>query len=285
MAKADGDKDMYEPIFKLERTGIQIDYHTAEERRYPAHWHSAIELIYILNGNAIMMVEGKKYPVISGEFILIDSNVIHEFRYARQSMMVVLHFSRNSMKNLMPDLNKYVFHCTRETIEKSQLEPYLRICDLLKKLPPLFFLQPTGYMVKGQSIAMEIFFELLNHFAEEKDSAQKTDKEDILERMGEIAEYINVHHAEAISLEDIASQFYLSREYFSRFFKKNMGVTFTQYLNQVRLMYIYQDICNTQAGVLESAESHGFTNYKLFSRMFREIYGCTPREARRDSNN
>ena len=64
---------MYEPIFKLERTGVQIDYHTAEEKRYPAHWHSAIELIYILNGNAIMMV--------------------------------VLHFSRNSMKKFMPDLS------------------------------------------------------------------------------------------------------------------------------------------------------------------------------------
>ena len=31
---------------------------------------------------------------------------------------------------------------------------------------------------------------------------------------------------------------------------------------------------------MEIAEKHGFTNYKLFNRMFHEIYGCTPREIR-----
>ena len=275
---------MYEPIFKLEQTGVWITYHTAEKKRYPAHWHSSIELIYILNGSAAMLVEGKRYPAVAGEFIVIDSNVIHELRYERQSMMVVLHFSRNSMKNYVPDLYKYTFQCTRETLEKEKLKAYLEICDLLKKLPPLYFMQPVGYKIKAQSVSMEIFFELLNHFAEKRDSSRKPDKNDILERLGEITEYIDVHHAENISLEDIATHFYLSREYFSRFFRKNMGVTFTRYLNQVRLMYVYQDICNTKTGILELAEDHGFTNYKLFNRMFREIYGCTPREVRKEND-
>lgn len=112
---------------------------------------------------------------------------------------------------------------------------------------------------------------------------QKSEKNEILERLGEITEYIEIHHAETISLEDISSYFYLSREYFSRFFKKNMGVTFTHYLNQVRLMHIYQEICNTQTGIMELAEKHGFTNYKLFNKMFHEIYGCTPREVRKEN--
>ena len=273
---------MYEPIFKLEQTGVEMRYYTNEVGQYPPHWHSAIELVYVLNGNAIMMIEGKKYPVVPGEFIVVDSNVMHEFRYERQSMMTVLHFSRNSMKNFVSELDRYVFHCARETMKKEQLDAYFKICELLKELPPLSLTQPIGYKIKGHSVAMEVFFELLTNFAEYDSDTERSEKADTLERLDAITEYIELHHAQDISLEEIASHFYLSREYFSRFFKKNMGVTFTRYLNQVRLVHIYHDICNTQAGIIESAERHGFTNYKLFNKMFHEIYGCTPREVRRE---
>lgn len=275
---------MYEPLFKLERTGIEIHYYTNARKRYPVHWHPAVELIYILNGNGTMMIEGKGYPIVSGEFIVIDSNIIHNFHYERQSMMVVLHFSRSSMKNFVPELDEYTIQCSKGILRKEQLKPYLKICDLLKELPPLYIMQPVGYKIKCHGIAMEIFFELLNSFGEKRDPVQKSEKKDVLERLGEITEYIENNHAETISLEDIASYFYLSREHFSRFFKQNMGVTFTHYLNQVRLMHIYQEICSTQTGILELAEKHGFTNYKLFNRMFHEVYGCTAREVRRENN-
>ena len=39
----------YEPLFELERTGVQMEYCTNSPIVYPVHWHSAIELIYILN--------------------------------------------------------------------------------------------------------------------------------------------------------------------------------------------------------------------------------------------
>lgn len=195
-------------------------------------------------------------------------------------MMLMIHFSRSSMKNFIPNLDRYRFACTKETLQKDQLDTYLKICELLKGLPPMYVMQPEGYRLKSQAIAMEIFFELLNHFAYEKESTQKLEKDTVLERLGEMTEYIELHHREPITLEQISSHFYLSREYFSRFFKQNMGVTFSRYVNEVRLMHIYQDICNSRKGVMELAEEHGFTNYKLFSKMFRETYGSTPREVR-----
>ena len=274
---------MYDPIFELECTGVQMFYHTNEKKRYPVHWHSAIELIYILNGNATIVIEGVNYPVVSGEFIVIDSNQIHEFCYERESMMILIYISRSSMKYFIPELDEYAFCCAKRSIKKEQLDAYLRICDLMKELPPLYIMRPTAFKVKSHAIAMEIFYELANHFIEKRANVKSTARGEVLERLGEITEYIDTHHAETVSLEDIASHFHLSREYFSRFFRKNMGFTFIKYLNQVRLMHVYQDICNTQTGILELAEKHGFTGYKMFSQLFREVYGCTPREVRRDN--
>ncbi len=274
----------FEPLFELERTGVQMKYYTNIPIIYPVHWHSAIELIYILNGNARIMIEGKDYPLTAEEFAVIDSNQMHRFKYLRESMMIVMHFSRSSMKNFVPLLEKYHFHYTKETLEKAQLKPYLKVCDLLRGLPPLYIMQPIDYKIKCHAIAMEVFFELLNHFASQEESVQKTEKSEILNRLEKITDYIEEHHAEQLSLGQIASHFFLSREYFSRFFKKNMGVTFIRYLNQVRLMHIYQDICNTATGIMELGELHGFNNYKLFNKMFHEIYGCAPRDIRRDNN-
>lgn len=131
---------MYDPIFDLEQTGIQIHYYTNERKRYPVHWHSAIELIFILNGNATIIIEGIEYPVISGEFLLIDSNQVHEFCYERESMMIVMYFSRSYMRNFVLDLDQYTFCCAKRVLKKEQLEAYLRICDFMKELPPLYII-------------------------------------------------------------------------------------------------------------------------------------------------
>ena len=111
-------------------------------------------------------------------------------------MMVMIHFSRNSMKNFIPELEQYHFHCTKETLKKEQLDGYLAICDMLKKLPPLYVMQPVGYKLKSQAVAMEVFFELLNHFSSRESQVQATGKTEILERLGEITEYIELPGAD-----------------------------------------------------------------------------------------
>lgn len=83
---------------------------------------------------------------------------------------------------------------------------------------------------------MDILFQLLNFYALPNKGKSFVEKESLLERLTEITEYIDMHHAEELSLERIASYFFLSREYFSRFIKDKMGVNFLYYLNQPRLI-------------------------------------------------
>ena len=53
-------------------------------------------------------------------------------------------------------------------------------------------------------------------------------------------------------------------------------MTFLEYVNSIRLSHIHQDLLNTNYSISELLERHGFTNYKLFSKMFRDTYGCSP---------
>ena len=90
---------------------------------------------------------------------------------------------------------------------------------------------------------------------------------------------------EEISLQDAADELGLNREYFCRFFKQNTGISFIRYVNQVRINHIYQELLHSDEGIQEITERHGFYNQKLFYRMFKERYECTPRELRSMARN
>ena len=60
-----------------------------------------------------------------------------------------------------------------------------------------------------------------------------------------------------------------------------MGITFLEYQNELRLSYIYQDIISTNDAIKDILERHGFSNYKLFRRIFYEHFEATPTEIRK----
>ena len=274
---------LYEQLYRLEKTGIDIKYLTMGGEFTPSHWHAAIEVVYILNGYGTIMTEGKNCLVKSGDLFIIDSNQIHEMKCSSASMMIILHYSRSRMKNYVPDINDYLFDHVENYTDQTNAASYETIYSLLRQLIPLYFKQPLGYELKSQSIAMDILFQLLNSFARPNKGKSLVDKNSLLERLAEITEYIDLHHTEELSLDRIASHFFLSREYFSRFFKDKMGVNYLRYLNQIRIMYIYHDICNTNKGIMELMTDHGMRNYKIFNKMFHEIYNCSPSDVRRAS--
>ena len=60
-----------------------------------------------------------------------------------------------------------------------------------------------------------------------------------------------------------------------------MEITFLEYQNELRLSYIYQDIISTDDPIKDILERHGFSNYKLFRRIFYDHFEATPTEIRK----
>lgn len=101
-----------------------------------------------------------------------------------------------------------------------------------------------------------------------------------LSRFKELIDYVELNYREPIGLKEAASFVALNSEYFCRSFKKFTGFTFMEYVNMVRLTHIHRDILDTDDNITVIQERHGFTNYKVFNRMFKEAYGCTPSKLR-----
>ena len=196
-------------------------------------------------------------------------------------MGISIYVSREFLKKYVTDLDVCHLECSRETLEREKLDSYLKICEMMKEMPRMYILQPVGYKMRCEAIVMEVMFLLLNDFCTREVETEDVKDARVRERLNEITNYVREHYREPISLEAVASEVGLSREYFCRFFKQHMGINYARHVNLVRLVHIYDDIVNTQDNIMVIAEKHGFTNYKLFTRMFREIYGCTPSSVRK----
>ncbi len=91
-------------------------------------------------------------------------------------------------------------------------------------------------------------------------------------------DYINQHYSEELSLVRLAENVNKSTSYFSCIFKKEMGVNFNEYLNQVRIRKAKELLRVPDAVIYEVSEKTGFSDYKYFTKVFKKQCGCSPSE-------
>lgn len=91
-------------------------------------------------------------------------------------------------------------------------------------------------------------------------------------------DYMNQHYGEDITLKGLAEEVNKSSSYFSCIFKKEMGVNFNEYLNQVRIKNAGELLRKPDVVIYEVAEKTGFHDYKYFTKVFRKLCGCSPTE-------
>lgn len=96
----------------------------------------------------------------------------------------------------------------------------------------------------------------------------------------EIVKHINENYHSDISIQSIARSFYMNPNYLSQLFKRELNVTFTEYLTQVRLRQARLLLATTSLTIGEIADSVGFRDYFYFIRLFKKYEKITPRQYR-----
>lgn len=94
----------------------------------------------------------------------------------------------------------------------------------------------------------------------------------------QIIEYIQANYNKDISIEDISKRIFLTPNYLSNIFSKNMGENFTKYLVRYRIEKAKELLRTGKYKVYEISEMVGYKNTDYFSRIFKEYSGVTPSE-------
>lgn len=122
-----------------------------------------------------------------------------------------------------------------------------------------------------------IVFQLLSRFF--KQGQSKIEMED--NRIAKTVLYIRKHLNEAIELKKLAEISCLSKDHFIRLFKKELGTTPLQYINQKKIEKAQLLLITEELAVKEIAFQLAFDDYSYFNRLFKKTTGVTPQEYRR----
>ncbi len=261
-------------------------YHVTEiHPRYNMihHWHNECEFILVRQGNFQLSVDGKEYNLTQGDCALIVGGSLHGgtpdscvYDCLVFDMTTLLKCSQTCALAMQPILNheKRLSPVFRGDSEPAQ---YARdiIDTMLKK--------SNGYefFVQGKLLCMLGSIIKSNTYYAEKDIPASDIKK--IRKFKKVIAYIEQHYREQITLEEMAKQCGMNRNYFCRAFKEYTKKTPIEYLNYYRIESACEQIVGTEEKLIDIAMNCGFNDYSYFIKVFKSQKGVTPRDFCRKS--
>lgn len=258
------------------------------------HTHDYIELAYVVEGAFHQKILGNNIVFQKGELCLVDKNCLHQ-DYLREEPAVILFlgmsndmFSEIMDENIttqkiiaflqsalmkQKDVRQYL-HFTPGNTVGHEIEDYFYL--LLKELHE----RNVGYRYICKGILLRIFRILSTEYDFSLSGEQRRTMSWIV--FEEVSEYIQRNYAH-ITIQELADTFHFQEDYFNRLIKNNTGLTYSAYVQQIRLERAEQLLTDTQKSVEEISEIVGYHNKGYFYKIFREKYGTTPSRYRKNS--
>ena len=249
------------------------------------HVHPELELVYVNGGTGKRHIGNQVSYYQNGDLIFLGSNLPH-FGFTdrltgnksetviqmRQEFLGEHFFDIPEMQSIRKLLERsqqgIVFHGKTKRRVGAKMEklinkePFERIISLLKIMHDLA--QSKEYsLLNSERIAIEI---------EPQDNR----------RMNQIFAFVRENFQQSIPLSDIADQVSMTVPAFCRYFKKISGKTFTQFVNEYRLVHAVKLLSEQPLSITEICYQSGFNNFSHFNKQFREFTGKTPSSYRNE---
>ena len=271
-----------------------VDFSPKFHTRIRWHWHTELEFVFVVKGQARFLVAETEYILKAGQGLFINTNTMHSVAecegYCCTYYSVVFHSSLllGSMESALstkylsivlnsPDL-RYLL------LDQSNAEQQL----ILSHLRNLVQLDPTDIFdyeleCKVQLLELWIFLlKYLYHIHETISSRHPKQSLDEL-RAKEAINYIESHFAEPITLDDIAAAVHISTSECCRCFKRCIKLSPFEYLMRYRIFMSTNLIQHEKTASISSVASRtGFNSSSYFNKLFRKYIGCTPTEYKKE---
>jgi AraC-like DNA-binding protein len=229
------------------------------------HLHDFFEIEFIISGKGICCVDGKEYCFSEGSFFFLSPINIHEIKSADAEIINVM----------------FEF----EIAEKSFSKPIIGVsqCPMiqLEGEAMSFVYQLLSELVSCYKQDLEYASLLLTCVLKKIEKLMGDTCDDQLNYIQHALLYITKNFRNKVTLSSTAKQIGLTPTYFSNVFKKETGMNFSTYLDNVRFSYAKNLLCFTDFSVLNIVQMSGFEDYANFAKRFKRLFGVTPGEFRK----
>ncbi len=256
----------------------------------PVHWHDEMELVVVKKGEGTVIVDTQPFHVRAGETVVVFPGQLHGISQLGGLSMEYENviFLPSMLMGTMDDVctAKFLFPLVEEGRQAAvhitgNTPEYGAFMDCIGQMDCLGRDRPYGYQLAVKGALFMFLFRICLHF---RDAAPVGDRKS-REKIKALLRHIEVHYGEEMTVEEAAGMCFYSKSHFMKFFRRHMGVTFVEYLNDYRLAMAARFLLAESAPVTEVAQRCGFDNISYFNRLFKGKYGVPPgtyRKCRRE---
>ena len=254
----------------------------------PWHWHDWFEINYTEKGSYLLQTPDRTAEIHQGEAVFINGSILHAYDFPEESSYYSLtcdarfpggefgsYLDRKYFSPILRSRSLTFLHIKPDTERRVRLIGY--ILEFLQVLRE----EPKGYELAVRQILGEFLLLLAEEAAEILARDQAGNERD-LERMKQMLDFVYNHYAEQIGVTEIAQAAGVSSRECTRCFRRTVDRTPIRFLIEYRAQMAASLLLATGQSISEIAEKCGFMSDSYFSKIFREIYECTPREYRKE---
>lgn len=246
------------------------------------HYHQNMEILYVMKGSMEVRIDDSVYHLKDNDFILINSNKNHGVSAKEAPLAARFVIDFHMLAEYMGTM-QLMFWCNT-TVDKN--DAYQDVRTLLDCIVERYLEQDDKNELYLDSLYYKTLHLLTSNFMVKADDARlyAESTQDRI-RVRQIQNYIQANYQSQISLNDLAKKLYLSNSYLSKYVKKHLGMTFLDYLNNVRLFHAVDELIYSNKSLTHIAMDNGFPTSAAFTKVFRDMHGEAPSEYRKRMRN
>lgn len=261
--------------------------HNLPGRTFPWHWHSEVEIFYMRDGVLEYVLPSGTYTFHQGQGAFVNSGVLHMTSCPKgQVCLQEEHiFLPSYLGGQEPSIlqKRYITPVLEHPgLDLYPFDPSIpehqKILNLMRQSYDYYGKRQEGYEFDIRETMTRLWRIL---FSLTKDLQSDTKKRPRDDRVKIMMEYMASHYQEKLTLNQIAGSAFISPRECSRCFQENLGQSPFSYLTDYRLQKACGLLTHTALSVTQVGAACGFNSSSYFGQTFRETFGCTPREYRR----
>ena len=251
-----------------------------EIQHLPTHQFDGWKIHFVINGEINVNIESERHDLISEDIIVVNPMEIHSVSSNKDNLTMIMQIDRKQLEEMLKEDFQFRFNCNTTGAYSSREEKkYKKIKNLLIEM-----MMKAVNKSSSEFDMYRHFFDLLTLLSSEfliKNIFEKPQGQLIKdEKIRRIMEYVNKNYKDQISLEEVAKKEFLSYSYLSRYFKQEVGVSFSEYITKVRLQNAVENLRDSKDSIIKIAMRNGFSTSKSFYKHFKKYFGVSPADYR-----
>ena len=284
---------MLEKIFNKEDFPISAKLLTIED--YPLHYHSCIQILYVMSGNIELKVSFSNYILNEGDIHIINIRDVYAIKgILGENVVLSFYLDTSYFARNFADIEEKIF-ISYQNKRKNHNENYYKLIELMKEAVKEFNSHDNINKDKDKDKAVsigknciEILYEDFQYFSVSRDEKQfkmkihnQMDKANF-ERINGIVEEIYQNYSNRISLVELSKKVHINKYYLSHLIKANTGENFQNFVSMVRTEMSELLLLETNKSITEIALECGFSNSQYYKSHFIKWFSASPVSYRKE---